>query len=312
MPNIEADIEKDSYSLFERFLYLILIPVIFTAVLFVVLFSVFDYDVMQSVLNTANKIPVIEKLVPDPPDKDGAVLGTTAKDETDSDKIDSTSSDPAEENMEQLVDVLEQQDEELVRLAQLNDEKDEYIAQLVAELERLENDSESLIDDEEYEQIIRQLAGTYAKMMPSRAANIMQNLTPSERTLLLANMRQNEQIKILEKMNPQIAAETTMLLKDNIPVKDLQIQALQERLKLYTDRENPTSEALDDEQLALTFANMNVKQAARVLMQMRSANESRVISILRAMDVASRSSILNEIANESESVAAQITVRLGE
>ena len=62
----EAEYEKTSYGTFEKFFYLFFIPVIFTAILSFVLLSVFDYNVMNTALKLGNKIPFVEKIIPDP------------------------------------------------------------------------------------------------------------------------------------------------------------------------------------------------------------------------------------------------------
>ena len=305
MPHVDADMEKSTYGPIERFMYLIVIPVIFTGILVVVLFSIFDYDVMNAVLRTLNKVPVVEKLVPNPPGE----LALVEEEEQDPDVT--LTSDSGEDVPMQ--GELSWHEEELARLTALNAEKDEYIEQLLAELERLETSREEhAIDEEQYGESIQRISSIYAKMMPSRAAAIMQNLTPAERVLILSEMKTNDQIRILEKMDAATAAETSMLLKDAVPVRERQINALQERLNEYVEREQTIPEALDSRELALTFASMNARSAAALLTEMRNTNEQQVIAILRAMDAVSRSAVLAAIADESESVAAQLTARLGQ
>jgi flagellar motility protein MotE (MotC chaperone) len=306
MANIDADMEKATYGPIERFVYLILIPIIFTGILLVVLFSIFDYDVMNAVLRAVNKIPVVEKIVPDPPDQ---VALVEEKDETEPE--DAAAFSPPEE--EDVYEQLERQAEEVARLTRMNEEKDQYIEQLLSELERLENaQEETALDEEQYQESIQRLSSIYAKMMPSRAAAIMQNLTPAERVLILSEMKTNDQIRILEKMDAATAAETSILLKDTVPVRDRQINALQARLNEYVQREQEMPEALDNQELAQTIANMNAQSAAALLIEMRKANEQQVIAILRAMDAVSRSNILTAIAEQSEAVAAQVTARLAQ
>lgn len=306
MPDIDADMEKTSYGTFERFLYLFLIPVIFTAILTLVLLSVFDYDVMNSVLRAANKIPLVESVVPDPKTEElppaasegGEDIRTAAEEEPD---------------VEELQQLLQEREAELEQLRTAHQEQQQYIEQLQQEMAALQEEKDQeTISEEEYQQNINRLAGVYADMMPSRAARIMENLTTAERVLLLGEMKSDEQIRVLEKMDPQTAAETSILLKDAVPVKERQIQALQERLKVYTEQEETMPDALSNEDLGMTFAGMNAEDAAAILLQMRETNADKVIAILRAMNVQARSEILTEISAESGDIAAQITAQLGD
>src|SRR5690554_6090890 len=61
-----TNVERTSYGAFERFLYIFFIPVLFTVILTVVLLSLFGYNVSRSILDVANRIPVINKVIPDP------------------------------------------------------------------------------------------------------------------------------------------------------------------------------------------------------------------------------------------------------
>lgn len=67
MANNDIELENEgSAGKFERFLFL-MIPIIFTLVLLGVLLTLFNMDIRNNVFQIANKIPVLEKWVPDPP-----------------------------------------------------------------------------------------------------------------------------------------------------------------------------------------------------------------------------------------------------
>src|SRR5690606_29978392 len=122
---------------------------------------------------------------------------------------------------------------ELAALRDQSEEKDQRIAELSAHLEALQQEeAERAASSEAYAENIRSIARVYAGMRASRAAPVLENLTLSERVLVLREMTEEERVQILEKMDPAIAAETSILMKDASPVKDLQIAALQERLAL--------------------------------------------------------------------------------
>lgn len=300
----DTNMEKNTYGSFERFMYLFLFPVIFTAILTVILLSIFDYNVMNTVLNMANKIPVVEKLVPDPD------LSEASPEPSPSDDGNGTAADEDSEDA-MSSDVQELQGSLQAALESIN-QKDELIAQLQLQLEEISSEAEDeQITEEKYAVNIQRLASTYADMMPSRAAAILQNLTMSELVLVLSEMRASDQINILEKMNPRLAAEASIQLKDIESVENLQIAALQERLQVYRDQEPSEPDALTDLDLAQTFAGMDADSAAEILLQMRSTNGTKVVAILRAMEVASRADILAAIAEQDDLAAAQISTQLG-
>lgn len=78
MANNQMEFEDEgSAGKLERFLFL-MIPIIFTLVLLGVLLTLFNMDIRNNVLAIANKIPIIEKWVPDPP-ADPAAPGDAAE-----------------------------------------------------------------------------------------------------------------------------------------------------------------------------------------------------------------------------------------
>jgi flagellar motility protein MotE (MotC chaperone) len=303
----DADVESNSsYGAMERFLIWFLIPFVFTAVLLGVLLTIFDYDVMNNVLRAANKIPVLEKVVPDP-------RGKAASDQP-ADKTAQSTVPPAvqaEDKNRELTAQMDQKDQELKRTEAALQERDQTIKELQLKNSTLEEQMKSKQQtDEEYTAQIQQLASMYAKMSPSKAAPIMENLTTSEMVLVLSMMKTDERVKILEKMEPKKAADASILLKDTTTAKDKQIAALQERLKTTTAPNTAADQKLSKDDLGATFANMTPKSAATVLLEMQNTNPEKVISILSSMDSAGRSKIITAISEQSKETAALISARL--
>jgi flagellar motility protein MotE (MotC chaperone) len=290
----EAEYEKTSYGTFERFLYLFFIPIIFSAILTFVMLSIFGINVMNTVLTVGNKLPFIEKIVPEP----------AAPPVTDEEASGNTNA-----NNEETSSKLLELEEQLLVEVNLNQQKQTEIAELQQMIDDLKEELNiKLQSDEEYTIRIQQLANVYAKMMPNRAAPIIENLTLSERVLVMNEIPPADQIEILEKMNPAMAAETSILMKDQILAKDVQIAALQERLALNNDN---SILLLSIEELSLTFASMTPANAAVVLLEMMKISEDKVIAIMRNMNVQARSQLLNAITDISESDAAKISAKLG-
>ncbi|AFC31877.1 YlxF [Paenibacillus mucilaginosus 3016] len=304
----KADAEQTgSYGALERFLIWFLIPFVFTAVLLGVLLTIFDYNVMNSVLKTANKIPVVSTWVPDP--KGEAAETTVTQEEVPSEEK------AAEEAKAAADAALQAKEAELQEAKAALEEKEKAIKELESQKAAQEEAKAVASSEEEYEKQIQQLASTYAKMSPSKAAPIMENLTTAERVLVLSKMKTDERVKVLEKMDPKVAAEASILLKDQVSVKDTQMAALQERVKaLSTTQENTAaaSDKLSKDDLGSTFSSMTPKSAATVLMELQRTNPDKVLSILGSMDSAGRSKILSAISDQSKETAALISARLAQ
>ncbi|MDQ1913310.1 hypothetical protein RAC89_23215 [Paenibacillus sp. GD4] len=309
MANVDTE-NSTSYGAMERFLIWFLIPFVFTAVLLGVLLTIFDYDIMNNVLRTANKLPVVSSIIPDPKDKpsDASTKSTTAEG-----KADTTTAPAApEDKVAGLTAQLQAKDADLKKAEALLQQRDQLIKDLQLKNSGLEEQAKVKTQSEdEYTNQIQQLAAMYAKMTPSKAAPIMENLTTREMVLVLSMMKTDERVKILEKMDAKKAAEASILLKDQTTVRDKQIAALQERVNV-TPAASSQSNNLTKDDLGATFANMTPKSAATVLLEMQKTTPEKVISILSSMDVAGRSKILTALSEQSKDTAAIISARLAQ
>lgn len=305
----KADSEQaTSYGAMERFLIWFLIPFVFTAVLLGVLLTIFDYDVMNSALRAASKIPVVKNLVPAAKtDAQGAQTPANGAAGGNQGTTPASEEQSKQEAEQQLVKT----EQELQKAEMAIQERDQTIKDLQVKNSTLQEQTKTKTQsEEEYTAQIQQLASMYAKMSPSKSAPIMENLTPKEQVLVLSMMKTDDRVKILEKMDPKKAADASMALKDQISVKDTEIAALQERLKQATTPTTQPTKTLTKDDLGTTFSNMTPKSAATVLMEMQNTNPDKVISILSSMDSAGRSKIIAAISDQSKEMAALISARL--
>jgi flagellar motility protein MotE (MotC chaperone) len=290
-----------SYSVMERLLFYTL-PVLFTLLLTGVLLTVFGYDVVNETLRLGNKIPGVASILPDPKPTDEELL----------EAIREAKAEPAEEEADVPSSALSVKNAEIAQLQSSTEAKDQRIAELAAELEAARKASaQEAATEEQYTANIRQLAKVYAEMKASKAAPVLEALTLSERVLVLKEMKEDQQVKILEKMDPKMAAETSILLKDVVASKDLQIAALQERLALSGGSETPAATKLTRDEVSRTFAQMTPARAAEVLLVMAKADEAAALDILRAMEAGSRARILNSLAELDKERTAKLTAKLG-
>lgn len=303
----DVDVENtSSYGAMERFLIWFLIPFVFTAVLLGVLLTIFDYDVMNNVLRAAQKVPVINSIVPEPKTK--ATDSKTANKA----QADAAANQAQEESVKGLTAKLNEMEQQLKTSESSIQQRDQAIKDLQLKNSTLEEQMKSKSQsDEEYANQIQQLGSMYAKMSPSKAAPIMENLTTAEMVLVLSSMKTDDRVKILEKMDPKKAADASILLKDQTTVKDKEIAALQERLK-QVENTAKASQKLSKDDLGSTFANMTPKSAATVLLELQSSNPDKVLSILSSMDSASRSKVITAISDTSKETAALISARLAQ
>jgi flagellar motility protein MotE (MotC chaperone) len=298
--------EERSYSVMERLLFYTL-PVLFTLLLTGVLLTVFGYDVVNETLRVGNKIPGVASVLPDPKPSEEELREAIrqAKQNKASGEV-----EPTEEAAATKA-TLSEKEAEIAALQTSVDAKEAEIEVLRAELEAAKTTSaQEAATEEQYTANIGQLAQVYAQMKASKAAPVLEALTLSERVLVLKEMKEDEQVDILEKMEPTVAAETSILLKDVVAAKDLQIAALQERLAL-SGSDPPTTTQLTRDEVSRTFAQMTPERAAEVLLLMAEANEASVVNILRTMEEASRATILDSLAKLDKQRTAKLTSKLG-
>ncbi len=290
-----ADVEKASYGAFERFLYIFLIPLIFTLILTGVLLSLFGYDVKETLLKVGHSIPIVGSVVPAPP--------PTPVPQTD------VSGEAAD--VDALKADLLQKEAELSKIKEESQQKDKTIEDLHNQLEQMQSESaEKGQTDEEYQTQLRRLADIYTNMTPSKAAPILERLTMPELVLVLSQMKQDAQSNVLAKMNPQIAAEASIQMKDIVPLKDREMAALQSRLEINRQQDDAAAAKLSVSDLAQTFAGMVPNNAAEVLRVMMASDQAKVVAILAAMELQSRSLILSALSDSSKEDAAKISAKL--
>jgi flagellar motility protein MotE (MotC chaperone) len=299
----DTNIEGSSYSLLERFLIWFVIPFVFTAVLLGVLLSIFDYDVKSSVQKALHNMPVIGSVVPAPKEK--TIVSTNGQAQSSEQQTKNKDDEIARLNAK-IADL----ESALQKSDQVTQSKDQGLKDIMAKNadleEKLKTKSQT---DEEYSKQITDLANIYANMSPSKAAPIIENLTPKEMVLVFSMMKPNNRGLILEKMDPKKAAEASIGMKDIIPVKDQEIAALQQRLTINGTDET-SKQKVSKADIGLTFANMAPKSAATVLLEMQRTNSDKVLAILTAMDNSARSKVMSAISDVSKETAASITSKL--
>jgi len=294
------DVEKSSYGGFERFLFFVT-PILFTVILLGVLLALFNYDIRNSLLEFGNKIPIVSSFLPEPAPKpeESEVADPEAVAKASADKVN------------ELNQIIAAKDAELKKVVDKNAKSEQTIKSLQDQMKSLEEKlQQKTVDDAAYDQQVQGLASVYAKIAPSKAAPIIENLTIEEQVLVLSAMKTDERVKILEKMNPKKAADASILLKDVTTSKDREIAALQSRLNLKEAATPPAKSTVDKKDLGETFGNMAPKNAASLLLEMNKISQDKVLAILSTMSNQNRSAVLGAMADQDKSTAAKLTTKL--
>lgn len=296
-----AEIEAEkTYSAMERIMFF-LTPILFTLVLLGVLLTLFNIDLRNRLLDAGNKVPLLEKVLPDAP---AAELPPGKSDET-------IRSRNIGERISELEKLLAAKESELAALTATKAAQENTIVDLQSQLEQSKAaGAKKQLDDQEYRNRISVLASMFGDMTPGRAAPILQSMTLEEMVLIMDAMSPDSRIAVMEKMTPRIAAEAAALLKDTIPVKDRQIAALQSRLKQQATETAQADPFLDTTQLSATFNNMAPAKAAELLLQMAEVSPSKVLQVLNSVNDTARSGIVAEMSSLNRKYTAQLVAKL--
>lgn len=302
----DMELKESGYSAFERFLYLFFIPFVFTSVLVGVLLSFFNYDVLDALKRAGNRIPLLERVVPDPKPRSSVTAdGIGAKEAGSAAGGSDVRQGSGEASaLQQKVQELEQ------RLAQTENDlkvRDETIADLTEQLNQAKQQlQEQKEKQQQRDSLYGELAKMYAAMTASKAAPILENMSHEEAALILNRMKTDERGRILERMDPKRAAEITALLKQPEEV-------LAERVAKSQAGSSgaAATSAVGAAELGATFENMNPRAAAELLIALYANNPDKALAIMRAMTNAGRSRILNEMIALSKPTATAISSRLG-
>ncbi|MBA9086130.1 flagellar motility protein MotE (MotC chaperone) [Fontibacillus solani] len=308
MAKTEYDEEfEESGSGFSRFLFFVT-PILFTVVLLGVLLTLFNINVRNTLMDFGNKIPIVKNFVPDPEGTDKEKSKEQVKKQ---EKEKST-----EATVKQLKEQVAKQESDLQEANRQVTEHEGKVKELQEQLDSAEQkkaQQEQAAEQEAYQKEVKKLAQLYAQMSPSKAAAILGNLTTEETLQMLSVMSNDSKAAILEKMDPQKAADISIKLKDVNSSEDLAISALQSRLKKESADEASTPKTnagLDDAQLSQTFSSMSADAASTLVLQTYKISADKALKILKAVDDSTRSNILAKMAEQDEKLSVKILNQL--
>ncbi|QNR69261.1 kinesin [Paenibacillus peoriae] len=314
---LDMDLGKESGGGFERFMFF-LIPIVFTIVLVGVLLTLFNMDFRSEMISLGNKIPVVKNWIPEPKDK------ATQTKEADQ----KAQSESSEATIQQLKADLAKQTEELKKATAAKTTQDKKVTELQNQVNTLQTQQEQqsqasqqgqagtqttggTTNEDPYVKQARDLASMYEGMTASKAAPIMENLTTEETVQLLSYMDPANSAKILQKMDAKKAADITMALKNVTPSTDLSVAALQSRLKKDQGiTAGTTSKSLQSTQISSTFASMDKKSGAELILQTYKISPDKALNILNTVDDSTRGSLLQNMSAKDAAQTAKILNKL--
>ncbi|MGQ3480482.1 MotE family protein [Paenibacillus sp. TY11] len=314
---LDMDLGKESGGGFERFMFF-LIPIVFTLVLVGVLLTLFNMDFRSEMISLGNKIPVVKNWIPEPKDK------ATQTKEADQ----KAQSESSEATIEQLKVDLAKQTEELKKATAAKTTQDKKVTELQNQVNTLQTQQEQqsqasqqgqagtqttggTTNEDPYVKQARDLASMYEGMTASKAAPIMENLTTEETVQLLSYMDPANSAKILQKMDAKKAADITMALKNVTPSTDLSVAALQSRLKKdQGTTAGTTGKSLQSTQISSTFASMDKKSGAELILQTYKISPDKALIILNTVDDSTRASLLQNMSAKDAGQTAKILNKL--
>lgn len=179
-------------------LFAIIIPLIFAFIITAVILNIAGFSVMDWAREQGSELPVISNFIPSEEDKS------------------------AQDQVENMNEILNDKDEEILALNNQIDDLEFNITELEDEILRLEQAQESMEAAEEAEpsesttDSLSDIAKSYEDMKSRNAAEILQLMDRNEALLILQEISNDVRGEILESMDPETAAElTASLMADN-------------------------------------------------------------------------------------------------
>jgi flagellar motility protein MotE (MotC chaperone) len=184
--------EKKPYNKLQWFLFLIVIPLLFTITIALIVLTIAGVNVFELSKEYSSKIPLLSKW--------------TQTEEAPS----------INEYQSKVIDLeAEIKDREalVAKLEDIIESRDQEIQNIELEKQRLEDEIKELrAVQEEDKRAFKDIIKTYETISPKKAAPILTSLSDEEAVKILSNIKADTLAKILEQMEPEDAARLTQKL----------------------------------------------------------------------------------------------------
>ena len=185
--------ETHRYGKLEWIFYIVVLPLLFTALLSGIILQFLGFDITGKVANAAKHVPGVSKLLPQ--DQQATADSTPSQPDPVQQKQE------AEDKAKALESAKKQLEDDLVKK---NAEIDQLKKQAEADKKKQAAEEEEAAPPPDP---VKDMAKVYAQMSPAKAAAIMSNLSVTEAKEILSKMSSSQKAAILEKMEPLIASK---------------------------------------------------------------------------------------------------------
>ncbi len=200
---MQIETNEKEYSTFQYFIFVFLIPILFTVTIAVIILNVAGVNVSKEARKIASHIPFIESYV-----KSESPL---------------SEKEQMKNKLTKLTETNKKVEEELKTLKSQSKEKDQHINSLRIEAEKLrqqikdleERNTVTIDSEEEKKALSKKLFTTYEQMSSKQSAQILQSVTEDEAFYILSNLKNEAVTEILASMDVKKAAKFTSMMTAN-------------------------------------------------------------------------------------------------
>jgi flagellar motility protein MotE (MotC chaperone) len=192
MAKVIEEEKKDSHNRFQKFIFIIVIPLLFAITFALVIMTFAGINVFEKAQSFSSEIPFLAKVIPSDAAEDREQL---------------------QERIISLNATMEDQEAKMAQLQSEMDKKDSDNAQLQATIQQQKDELEELRQiGEENKRAFKEVVNTFEAMSAKSAAPVLMEMKDEEAMKILSNIKPDTLADILEKMPPEDAARYTGLL----------------------------------------------------------------------------------------------------
>ena len=192
MAKVIEEEKKDSYSRFQRFIFIIIIPLLFAITFALVIMTFAGINIFEKAQSLSSDIPFLAKVIPSNDVEDQKQL---------------------QEKILTLNATIEDQEAKMTQLQSELDQKDNLNDQLQATIQQQKGELEELRQiGEENKRAFKEVVSTFEAMSAKSAAPVLMEMEDEEAMKILSSIKPDTLADILEKMPPEDAARYTGLL----------------------------------------------------------------------------------------------------
>jgi flagellar motility protein MotE (MotC chaperone) len=192
MAKVIEEENKEQSSRFQRVVFIIFIPLLFTITFALVIMTVAGINVFEKAQSFSSDIPFLANILP---------------------SNEAREADDLHERMVSLQASIEDQEAKIAQLQNEVDKKDSDNEQLQATIQQQKEELEELRQiGEENKRAFKEVVNTFESMSAKSAAPVLMKMDNDEAMKILSNIKPDTLADILEKMPPEDAARYTELL----------------------------------------------------------------------------------------------------